>query len=87
MSNEDPTEAPRRLMQAINNKAVQCLTREQIAEATGGETWDTAELQRDFEVIAFLAPFVQVKRKSDGAMGSLEFGHHPRVYWGFRALD
>lgn len=47
--------------------------------------WDTAALQRDFEVIGFAAPFVVVRRKSDGVKGSLEFMHHPRVYFGFRA--
>lgn len=43
--------------------------------------WDTAELQRDFDVIGFLAPYVVVRRKSDGQRGSLEFTHHPRTYF------
>lgn len=47
------------------------------------ETWNTQELQRDFEVIGFAAPFVAVKRKSDGIKGSLEFTHSPRVYFNF----
>lgn len=47
------------------------------------ETWNTQELQRDFEVIGFAAPFVVVKRKSDGVKGSLEFTHSPRVYFNF----
>lgn len=50
----------------------------------GDPTWDTAELQRDFEVIGFQAPFVVVKRKSDGVMGSLQFRHAPRVYFDFQ---
>jgi hypothetical protein len=49
-----------------------------------GQTWDTAELQRDFEVLGFSAPFVVVKRRSDGQRGVLEFKHSPRVYFGFR---
>ena len=45
--------------------------------------WDTAQLQEDFEVLAFLAPFVVVRRKSDGAKGSLKFTHSPRWYFDF----
>jgi hypothetical protein len=53
--------------------------------AEQGQTWTTAELQREFEVTGFAAPFVVVKRRSDGAVGSLEFTHSPRVYFGWRA--
>jgi hypothetical protein len=48
------------------------------------ETWTIAELQRDFDVTGFAAPFVVVRRKSDGKVGTLEFTHSPRVYFGFR---
>jgi hypothetical protein len=48
------------------------------------QTWDTAELQRDFEVLGFSAPFVVVKRRSDGQRGVLEFKHSPRVYFDFQ---
>ena len=51
--------------------------------AEQGQTWDTAELQRDFDVIGYAAPFVVVKRSSDGQRGSLEFTASPRVYFGF----
>ncbi len=44
----------------------------------------TEELQRDFQVIAFLAPFLEVIRKSDGIKGRLEFVHHPRTYFNWR---
>lgn len=50
-----------------------------------GETWTTEELQRDFSVEGFSAPFVVVRRKSDGQRGTLEFSHQPRIYWGFRS--
>lgn len=53
--------------------------------ASGEEQWDTEGLRRDFDVLAFQAPFVVVRRKSDGVQGSLQFNHHPRVYWGFEA--
>lgn len=47
--------------------------------------WDTEALRRDFEVIGFLAPFVAVRRRSDGVTGSLEFTHLPRWYFNFVA--
>lgn len=49
-----------------------------------GETWTTDELQRDFTVEAFLAPYVVVRRKSDGKKGTLEFKHSPRIYFDFK---
>ncbi len=52
--------------------------------ADPGQRWTTDELQRDFDVIGFAAPFVVVRRRSDGQRGSLEFTHNPRVYFGFR---
>lgn len=52
-----------------------------------GEQWNTEELQRDFEVLGFAAPFVSVRRKSDGARGWLEFTHRPRVFFGFVPSD
>jgi hypothetical protein len=48
------------------------------------QVWDTQELAVAFEVIGFLAPFVVVRRKSDGIKGSLEFQHHPRFYFNFQ---
>lgn len=49
------------------------------------KTWDTTELQRDFEVLGFIAPLVRVRRKSDGITGYMEFKHSPRVYFNFQA--
>ena len=54
-------------------------------EAEHGQVWDTKEMQQDFEVTGFLAPFVVVRRKSDGVVGSLKFQHDPRLYFGFQA--
>lgn len=48
-----------------------------------GQTWTTEELQRDFTVQGFMAPYVAVTRKADGVEGLLEFTHNPRVYFGF----
>ena len=47
-------------------------------EAQHGRVWDTAELQEQFQVIGFLAPFVVALRRSDNVKGSLEFQHNPR---------
>mgnify|MGYP005821883679 CR=1 FL=1 len=52
-------------------------------EARYGRVWSLDELARDFEVIGFAAPYVVVRRRSDGAMGSLEFQHQPRFYFNF----
>jgi len=54
-------------------------------EAKHGQVWDTQQLQEDFDVTGFLAPYVVVRRKSDGVVGSLKFQHDPRLYFGFQA--
>ena len=48
-----------------------------------GKVWDTKELSESFEVLGFLAPFVEVREKSSGLRGSLEFQHNPRFYFNF----
>ncbi len=62
----DATESARR--QRLSEINSQPGTREAL-ESQYGQVWDTEELSRDFEVIGFLAPFVVVRRKSDGAKG------------------
>src|SRR5262245_53703967 len=52
-------------------------------EARYGQVWDTRELARDYVVVGFLAPYVVVRRKADGALGSLEFQANPRFYFHF----
>jgi len=77
----DPTEGIRREMtRDINAKQAE----REAMEKEHGKVWDTQELQRDFEVLGFLAPFVAVIRKSDGVKGSLMFQHAPRYYYGFQ---
>jgi hypothetical protein len=51
-----------------------------------GQVWDTTDLQKDFEVIGFLAPYVSVIRKIDRAKGLLRFQHLPRFYFGFEKI-
>jgi hypothetical protein len=48
-------------------------------EAKHGQVWDTSELQNDYQVLGFMAPFVVVRRRSDGIKGSLMFQHSPRL--------
>lgn len=78
----DVTEAPRsQLVQQLNEAA---LSREAL-EAKYGQVWDTPQLVQDFDVSGFLAPFVGVRRKSDGQSGVLLFQHSPRYYFSFEA--
>jgi len=53
--------------------------------ANAGPTWDTDQLRAEYEVLGFSAPFVVVRRRSDGVRGSLEFTHSPRVYFNWIA--
>jgi hypothetical protein len=76
----DPTEAIRRTRLAEIN--VEPNGRAAI-EAQYGQAWDTSELSTDFEVIGFMAPYVVVRRRSDGKKGSLEFQNIPRIYHNF----
>lgn len=81
MSAEDPTEAVRMAMTAEINKVA---AERAPLEAAYGQVWDTKELQQDFDVTGFAAPFCVVRRKSDGAEGSIMFQHWPRYYFSFR---
>ena len=77
---EDPTEDIRRgLVAEINSKDN---TRASL-EAHYGKVWTLDELQAEFEVVGFLAPFCMVRRKSDNKPGSVEFCHMPRFYFNF----
>lgn len=51
--------------------------------ANAGQTWDVDSFRAEFEPIGFLAPFVVVRRRSDGVKGSVEFTNTPRVYFNF----
>ena len=78
----DPTETIRR-EQVIEINA-EPGSREAL-EAEHGQVWNTEQLQQDFSVQGFLAPYISVRRKSDGVRGSLKFQHDPRFYFGFQA--
>ena len=74
--NTDQTENIRRQLVTDINSAPG--SREAL-EAEHGQVWDTSQLGTDYEVLGFMAPFVVVKRLSDGRKGSLMFTHSPRV--------
>lgn len=80
----DETEAPRRQRLAEIN--AEPGSREAL-EAKHGRVWNTGELTEEFEAIGFMAPFVVVRRRSDGMKGSLEFQHSPRFYFNWRPHD
>ena len=76
----DPTETTRREMVAQLNSIEG--SREYL-ESKHGEVWDTSELQEQFEVLGFMAPFVGVRRRSDAVRGSVMFQASPRFYFAF----
>ena len=78
---KDLTEEPRRKMVAEINSAP---AEREALEEKHGQVWDTLELQKDFDVTGFMAPFVVVRRKSDGQNGALRFQHMPRYYFDFK---
>ncbi len=53
-------------------------------EQTYGQVWDTTQLQQEFSVTGFLAPYVVVRRKDNFEVGTLEFQHQPRFYFNYR---
>ena len=84
----DETEGIRRLQTAVINDAVESnneITERQRLEKEYGQVWNTKELSADFEVLGFMAPYVVVKRNSDGAKGAMQFQHLPRFYFNFIA--
>ena len=52
-------------------------------EKMHGEVLSTAEAVQKYEFICFGAPFAEVRRRSDGKTGTLEFQHSPRFYFNF----
>ena len=79
----DETETIRRQMVAELNANPG--SREYL-EAKYGEVWDTGELQDQFQVLGFMAPFVVARRRSDSVKGSLMFQHDPRFYHSFKQV-
>lgn len=75
----DPTETARR-------ELIPTMPAEAAAAVERGEPiYTTAEMTAEFETVGFMAPFVVVRRRSDGVRGTLMFTHSPRYYFGFEA--
>jgi len=52
--------------------------------AKGEEVWNEETLKKEFEVTGVLPPYIGVKRKLDGKIGTMVFQYDPLYYWGFR---
>lgn len=76
----DPTENVRRFEQMVINS----MPMEALKEYIYDRTWTTEELQEEFIVLRFLAPYVIVKRKDTGEEGTMQFRHHPRIYFNYQ---
>jgi len=74
----DEIEATRReLMPEMPGHLVEAVLR-------GEQVWDTNTFIQEFAMGGFMAPFVVVRRKSDGVRGTLQFTHNPRYYFGWQ---
>lgn len=69
--------AQREAVVAINSEAAD----RAALEALHGQVWDPEELRKDFEILAFAAPLIVARRKSDGKTCTLYFRHAPRFYF------
>lgn len=53
-------------------------------EAKYGHVWNADELDRDFEVIECLGPYVAVRRRSDGLRGNVEADDDFQFFFNFQ---
>jgi hypothetical protein len=53
-------------------------------EAKYGTVWNEAELADAFEVIEYKPSVVQVRRKWDAKLGTVEYQHDPRFYFNWK---
>jgi len=90
MSDHDPTEATRRREVVELNAAGAALAAASpeddgraALEAEHGKVYTLAELDAEFTITGFMAPYVGVVRKADGVVGSMQFQHRPRFYFSF----
>jgi len=51
--------------------------------AKHGRVWTEAELREEFAILGTMSPFVTVRRRVDGKLGSVEFAGWPRTYFAF----
>jgi len=82
-------ETKRKILQAEIHTMIESdnehLERARLKEIYGSENvWDTSELNQDFEILGFSAPFCVVRRRANEVKGSVEFQHRPRFYFNFK---
>ncbi len=75
---QDDTEDFRRALSLSINSGVV------LWDEVEGQKWTTDQLAADFDILAFMAPFVVVRLKSTGKKGTVMFRDYPRVYFGWR---
>jgi len=83
----DSTENVRRVLCVSLNSEVESNDKDserERLEKIYGQVWNTEELSRDFIAIAFMAPFITVRRKEDNKKGILMFQDQPRFYFDWR---
>ena len=58
------------------------LLRQELESKHGvGNVFDTDQVQLDFKIEGFSAPFCYAKRRFNGEDVTLQFNHMPRLYW------
>ena len=85
----DQTELPKRRAVAIINSKVESSdeSAERVRlEAEYGQVWNTEELQADFTVEGFMAPFITCTNKETGKRGAMMFQHMPRFYFDWKEM-
>jgi hypothetical protein len=60
--------------------------KEALEAEYGPGAWNTSEVQKEFEIVSFCAPFCVAVRRSDGVKGTLAFRDSPRLYYAFREI-
>lgn len=86
---DDPTEEYRKGLiggMRSQQESDDPVTERKRLKAKYGQVWNTEELTRDFDVIAFMAPFVSVIEEATGRKGTLMFQDYPRFYFNFRPI-
>ncbi len=84
MSKQDTDELVEELRRQLTLKINSCAAERGALEQRHGKVWSPSELEEEFTVDGFAAPFAVVRRKRDGVVGSLEFQHDPRYYFNFK---
>ncbi len=78
---QDPTESTRRRMVTeINSNP----SKRQLLEEKYGEVYTLEELDKEFKIIGFMAPYIAVDRLSDDKRGTMMFQDRPRFYYNFK---